>query len=165
MTYRTIVADPPWLERGGGKVKRGADRHYPLLSTSEIVRVMLQSPAWQPDRTGCHLYLWVTDNRVPDGLHVIQALGFRFVRQVIWCKDKIGLGQYFRSQHEPCFFGVMGRLGVRAKFPSVIEARRRQHSEKPEEFFEIVERASHPPYLEMFARRLRPNWDVWGNEV
>ena len=76
--YRCIVADPPWNERGGGKIKRGADRHYPLMKTPDIA-CMLLAPAWRPAES-CHLWLWVTDNFLPDGLLVMDALGFRYVR-------------------------------------------------------------------------------------
>ena len=163
--YRTIVADPPWLERGGGKIKRGADRHYPLLSTSEIIRVMLQADQWRPDPAGAHLYLWVTNNFLPDGLEVMKALGFRYITNIAWCKDRIGLGQYFRGQHELCLFGVMGRLMTDIKPPTVVQAPRRRHSKKPPEFMEIIERASPLPRLELFSRRARPGWTAWGNEV
>jgi N6-adenosine-specific RNA methylase IME4 len=94
VAYRTITADPPWLERGGGKVKRGADRHYDLLPTEEIPRVMMNATmsvggkhtrVWQPD-TSCHLYLWVTNNFLKDGLWVMERLGFRYVTNVAWVK-------------------------------------------------------------------------------
>lgn len=164
MSYHTIVADPPWWHSGGGHCKRGADRHYPLLKTPQIIEAMLRSPLWLPAENS-HLYLWVTNNFLPDGLHVMEALGYRYVTNVVWVKQCFGLGHYFRGQHEIALFGVRGRLTTAARdLPSVIHAKRTVHSKKPDEFFELVERASPPPRLEMFARTPRPGWDAWGND-
>ena len=174
--YRCIAADPPWPERGGGKSKRGADRHYPLLSTEDIPRVMMQSQIWLP-ADDAHLWLWVTDNYLTQGLALVTALGFRYVRTAVWVKPTIGLGQYLRGQHELCLFAVRGRLPACSKaVPSVFgggplphpcypNTRRRMHSAKPPEAYGAIERVSPGPRLEMFARRPRPGWDVWGNEV
>jgi len=68
ISYRCISADPPWNERGGGKIVRGAQRHYPLMKTPDITAAMLQAPQWRPDRDGCHMWLWVTDNYLRDGV-------------------------------------------------------------------------------------------------
>lgn len=84
--YRCIVADPPWLERGGGRSKRGADRHYPLLHKHQILEAILRAPCWRPSDEGCHLWLWVTDNYLEDGLEVMRGLGFRYVRTAVWVK-------------------------------------------------------------------------------
>ena len=98
--YRTILADPPWNERGGGKVKRGADRHYPLLRTAEIIEVMQAQLAARDIAPDAHLYLWVTNNYLPDGLRVMEALGFTYKTNIVWAKHRAGLGQYFRGKHE-----------------------------------------------------------------
>ena len=163
--FKTIVADPPWNETGGGKIKRGADRHYPLLKTHEIIEVMLRCPLWSPEPRGSHLYLWVTNNFVPDGLEVMKALGFTYKTNIAWVKDRIGLGQYFRGQHELALFGVRGRWPVKEALPTVLKAKRRAHSQKPDEFYVNVMRSSPGPFLEMFAREKREGWSVWGNEV
>lgn len=169
--YRTIVADPPWLERGGGKIKRGADRHYPLMTTTDIIETM--RVALRDHRVATtmdqHLYLWVTNNFLADGLETMTALGFRYVTNLVWVKQRIGLGQYFRGQHELCLFGVRGK-GFAVKtddrtIRSVIEADRGRHSAKPDAFYELVERRSIGPYLELFARETRLGWTPWGNEV
>ncbi len=179
-TFQTLIADPPWLERGGGKIKRGADRHYPLMSTREIC--LLPVPEWMAPNA--HLYLWATNNFLQDAFVVLAAWQFRYVTMVTWVKDKPGLGQYFRGMTEHLLFGVRGVLpyrqlenGLRAQgrtvmyaddgcpLPSAIEAPRTKHSEKPEVFRRIVEQVSHGPYLEMFARRPANNWTVWGNEL
>lgn len=163
--YRCIVADPPWLERGGGKCKRGADRHYPLMGVAEIVASIVRSPVWRP-ADDAHLWCWVTDNHLEDGLEVVSALGFRYVRTMAWYKaGAIGLGQYLRGAHELCLFAVRGRLPAMARDqPSAFLARRGAHSEKPSKAFEIIEAVSPGPRLELFARRPRPGWDVWGND-
>jgi len=164
--YKAILMDPPWYEIGGGRIRRGADRHYPLLKLHEIIEVIHKSGVFRPDPNGCHLYLWVTNNHLIDGLKLIDALGFRYITNLVWVKDRFGLGQYFRGQHELCLFAVKGRLPPKVRnISTVINAKRREHSRKPDEIYDIIETVSPGPYLEMFARRLRPGWDVWGNEV
>lgn len=208
MKYRTIVADPPWLERGGGKSKRGADRHYPLMNAHDIAVTMAEalSYAWElaggwfhPDSASAvadsaHLWLWVTDNFLEDGLRVMSRLGFRYVRTLVWVKTQldergaleleedecesgdiyprrhlqIGLGQYLRGAHELCLLGVRGETclpDTADRQPSVVFAPRNRHSAKPQAAFDVIEKTSPGPRLEMFARRPREGWDVWGNEV
>lgn len=168
--YNTIVADPPWEEKGGGKIKRGADRHYKLLTIEEIKSMHVQSLA-NPD--GCHLYLWVTNGFLEKGLEVMRAWGFRYVTCVTWAKDRFGIGQYFRGQTEQCLFGVRGRqpykinseTGKRSQGRTLLNAKRRKHSQKPDEMRAMIEKVSYPPYLELFAREKAPGWDVWGNQV
>lgn len=160
--YRCIAADPPWQEKGGS---RGADKHYQLLSTPEILRVMVQSPLWQP-APNAHLWLWCTANFLKDGIWLIEALGFRYVTFGVWVKPSIGIGQYLRLRQEPLLLGVRGRQHTQDHgVDSVIEAPRGRHSEKPEEAYHRIERVSLGPRLEMFARSPRAGWDVWGNEV
>ena len=89
MKYKTIYADPPYWEVGGGKIKRGADRHYPLMKTADICKLPVADLADE----NCHLYLWATNNHLPDAFKVIEAWGFRYVTIITWLKDKIGLGQ------------------------------------------------------------------------
>lgn len=84
-SFACLAADPPWLERGGGKSKRGADRHYPLVPTAEIPGVIRSSGLFLP-APNAHLWLWVTDNFLEDGLFVMRALGFRYVRCMVWVK-------------------------------------------------------------------------------
>jgi len=165
--YTTIYADPPWMERGAGKIKRGADRHYLLMKTSAIMSLPVQNLA----ADNAHLYLWVTNNFLPDGLAVMRAWGFTYKTSITWVKDKMGLGQYFRGMTEHCLFGVRGSLsyktidGRRQQGRTVIHAPRGVHSQKPDAMREMIEKVSYPNYLELFARRPAPGWDVWGNEV
>lgn len=171
LRYKTILADPPWNETGAGRIKRGADKHYSLMKTADIIAYMKEIPL---DPSGSHLYLWVTNNFLPDGLEVMKALGFRYVTNLVWVKDRFGLGQYFRGQHELLLFGVMGKVPYkesdnptrsRCVIPSVIHAKRRKHSQKPDEQYPIIEATSYSPYLELFARQRREGWDAWGDEL
>jgi N6-adenosine-specific RNA methylase IME4 len=169
MKFKTVLLDPPWMERGGGKSKRGADRHYPLLSTPKMPSVIQSCPFWSNLEDSCHMYMWVTNNFLPDGLWLIEKLGFRYITNVVWVKDKFGLGQYFRGQHELCLFATRGR-GFDVKtdshsIPSVLNGKRDKHSKKPESFYDLIEKRSNGSYLEIFARSKRDNWVSWGNEI
>ena len=160
MSFRTVVLDPPWNESGGGRIKRGADTHYPLLKSADMPAVI---------SVDAHMYMWVTNTFLPDGLWLMSQLGFAYKTNVVWVKQRIGLGQYFRGQHELCLFGVKGnsyavRTGDKT-ISSVVKADRGKHSKKPDVFLELVEKRSNGPYLEVFARRVRENWTCWGNEV
>ena len=169
MQYNTIYADPPWAETGGGKIRRGADRHYPLMKTKEIVD--MTGFVRSISNTNCHLYLWVTNNFLQDGLKVMDAWGFEYKTTITWTKDRFGLGQYFRGNTEHCLFGVRGVLPYktvddkRQQGVTGFSAPRTDHSTKPEEMRKMIERVSYPPYIELFARQKTEGWDVWGNEV
>ena len=124
--------------------------------------------------TNAHLYLWVPNALLPEGLEVMQAWGFRYVSNIIWAKrrkdggpDGRGVGFYFRNVTEPILFGVKGSMRTLAPGRStvnMIETRKREHSRKPDEQYDLIESCSPGPYLEMFARYVRPGWSVWGNE-
>jgi N6-adenosine-specific RNA methylase IME4 len=177
--YGCLVADPPWLERGGGKSKRGADRHYPLMPTDEIIKLVSESEPVGRLAADAHAWVWVTDNFLRDGLQLLDALGFRYVRTLAWVKLRagegaphvrlqIGLGQYLRGAHEVALLGVRGAAMVpppSRRRPSVVFAPRGEHSAKPQEAFDVFEAVSPGPRVEMFARAPRPGWAVWGNEV
>lgn len=169
--YRVIYADPPWPEYGGGRIKRGADRHYPLMSVAAILRL---GEALQPhiDDCGCHLYLWATNTHLANGFLVMDKWGFKYKTTITWFKDRFGLGQYYRGQTEHCLFGVRGRLpyrttesGKRAQGVTAIQAPRAAHSAKPDKMRRMIEHVSYAPRLELFARGKSDGWDVWGNEV
>lgn len=167
MKYSTIYADPPWMESGGGKIKRGANRHYPLMKTREIIALPVRDIAAE----NAHLYLWTTNNFLPDALEVMKAWGFTYKTIITWVKDRQGLGQYYRGITEHCLFGVRGCLPYkllgehRQQGMTVIQAPKTRHSEKPAEMRAMIEKVSYPPYIELFARQITPGWDVWGNEV
>jgi len=187
--YRCISADPPWNEAGGGKCKRGADRHYPLMKKPEQIRdAMLGCESWRPAEDS-HLYLWVTNNFLPVGLWLMAELGYTYKTNLCWAKmekhgqtepygtqdgkplykmQNHGLGQYFWSQHELLLFGTRGKamMPPTAGRPRTLipAPRTKQHSEKPPEAYAAMEFVSPGPRLEMFARDPRPGWDVWGLE-
>ena len=169
---KTIVADPAWNERGGGKIKRGADRHYRLLSTEGNIALMKD---WLNEYESylnhdLHFYLWVTNNFLRDGFKVLDALGFRYITNIVWVKPSIGLGQYFRGQHELCLFCTRNRgFGVKTEdktISSVMKADKRKHSQKPECFYELVEQRSEGKYLYLYSRSVeRKGWIMRGDEV
>lgn len=166
--YKTIYGDPPWPEKGAGEVKRGADRHYDLMSVQEI-RNMSGFVKGLSDKN-CHLNLWVTNNFLQDGLGVLKAWGFEYVTCITWLKDKIGLGQYYRGKTEHCLFGVKGNLpykiidGERQQGVTGFTSKRKAHSEKPYEMRKMIEIVSYEPRIELFARDKFDGWDTWGNE-
>lgn len=165
--YKTIYADPPWPEYGGGKIKRGADRHYSLMSVKDIIAL----PVTDIAEENAHLYLWTTNNYLEDAFSVMRAWGFKYKTTITWGKDRIGLGQYFRGQTEHCLFGVRGKLpykiedGKRQQGTTLILAPRREHSQKPSEMRKMIEKVSYAPRIELFARETFPGWDCWGNEA
>jgi len=167
--FACLLMDPPWMERGGGKIKRGADRHYPLVKTADLPGVIYGSGVFRP-ADNAHLWMWATANHLDGALWLIKALGFQYKTHAVWVKTgAIGLGQYFRMQHELLLFATRGK-GYAAKtdarnLPSVITAPRRRHSEKPAAAYELIEARSHGPRVELFARTPREGWTAWGNEV
>lgn len=171
-TAMTVYADPPWPEHGGGKVQRGADRHYPLMPVEDIAAMGVEVQRVTSDQS--HLYLWVTNNWLKDGLHVMEAWGYRYITMATWFKGaKIGLGQYFRGNTEHCLFGIRGpslpyrisSTGKRNHGVTGFQAVAHDHSVKPPEMREMIEQVSYPIYLELFARRKVDGWITWGNEI
>jgi len=169
MKYKTIYIDPPWPETGGGKIKRGADKHYTLMSVDEIFD--LQQFINELADDNCHLYLWTTNNYLWAGFDVLNHWKFRYITTITWMKDRFGLGQYFRGITEHCLFAVRGVLPYK-----VIDNKRQQgitgftaprtiHSRKPDEMRQMIEKVSYPPYIELFAREQFEGWDAWGNEI
>lgn len=161
-TFPTIVADPPWRFNEKQDFGDGlAEDKYPSMSTDEIAALAVSELA-APDS---HLYLWTPVTKVPDALQVCEAWGFRYVSLLTWAKPGLGLGTWWRVSTEHIVFGVRGSLPTTPNLRNWFEAPRRQHSVKPDEFFDLVEKASSAPYLELFARRRRVGWTTWGNEV
>jgi N6-adenosine-specific RNA methylase IME4 len=192
MRYKTIVADPPWFESGGGKIKRGADRHYPLMKLDEIAA--LGEPLQQYIEDDAYLFCWITNNylcKKERGLYwqdVIEAWGFRPVTVRSWAKPDIGLGQYCRGQTEHMIFAVRGKpgyptdpeTGKRRQLTTLIgksilprEGRGRGiHSRKPSIARDEIDWycGHRGPTLEMFCRdryvsQLDNVWHCWGNEL
>ena len=168
--FVTTLMDPPWPERGGGKIKRGADKHYDLISTkAEMLATVILAPNWCP-ADNSHLYMWVTNNYLPWGLWLYEALGFRYLTNLPWTKRRMGIGQYFRGCHELLLFGVRGsgkdvcKQGT-CRTDALEGIEPTQHSKKPEQAYALIEARSLGPYAELFARNKRPGWVSWGNEL
>lgn len=158
--YKTILADPPWDINQKGK--RGAARHYPLMTLDQIKAL----PVKDLSEENAHLYLWIPNGLLQEGLDVIKAWGFTYRSMLTWAKPRLSLGNFIRTASETILFATRGHAPV--KFhgqPSWLFAPVQEHSHKPEEQFAIIERLSDGPYLELFARRRQPGWDVWGNEI
>lgn len=163
-----MYLDPPWPERGGGKIKRGADKHYSLMSLRELFEFDVNRWA-APD---CHLYMWVTNNYLEQAFIILRAWGFRYITTITWQKDRMGIGQYYRGMTEHCIFAVRGKIpyrlteeGRRCQGVTGFTAPRTTHSTKPAKMRRMIEIVSPGPRIELFARERHPGWDAWGNEV
>ncbi|GEB96065.1 MT-A70 family methyltransferase [Microbacterium lacticum] len=171
--FKTILADPPW--RFANRTGKVAPEHkrldrYSTMSLDEICDL----PVADVSAKNAHLYLWVPNAMLPDGIRVMEAWGFRYVSNIIWAKrrkdggpDGRGVGFYFRNVTEPILFGVRGSQRTLAPARStvnMIETRKREHSRKPDEQYDLIEACSPGPFLEMFARYPREGWSAWGNE-
>lgn len=158
--FGTILADPPWDMQQVGIP--GASEHYPLMDL-EAIRNLPVSRLALP---ACHLWLWVTNASLFAGRSVMEAWGFTYRSTLTWIKPRFGLGWYLRNQTEHLLLGTRGKAPMRFRSQgSWFYAPTQDHSHKPEEQYAIIERCSPGPYLELFARRTRPGWSTWGNEV
>lgn len=173
--FQTILADPPWqFTNRTGKMAPEHRRlnRYSTMSLDEICALPVDEVVDEP----AHLYLWVPNALLPDGLKVMAAWGFEYKTNIIWQKirkdggpDGRGVGFYFRNVTEMILFGVRGK-GARTLDPgrtqvNFLATRKREHSRKPDEQYDIIEACSRGPFLEMFARGSRPGWATWGNEA
>ncbi len=171
--YSTILADPPWqFQNRTGKVAPEHRRllRYPTMELQEI----MDMPVGRVAAASSHLYLWVPNALLMEGLRVMKAWGFTYKSNIVWFKvrkdggpDGRGVGFYFRNVTELVLFGVRG--SIRTLPPgrtqvNMLATRKREHSRKPDEIYDIVESCSPGPYLELFARFRRNAWSQWGNE-
>ena len=171
--YTTILADPPWrFQNRTGKVAPEHQRlmRYPTMTLDEICELPV------PQLTGkdSHLYLWVPNALLAWGLEVMKTWGFTYKTNIVWYKirkdggpDGRGVGFYFRNVTELVLFGVRGSmrtLPAGRTQVNLVPTRKREHSRKPDEIYDIIEACSPGPYLELFARFVRGGWDQWGNE-
>ena len=165
-SWRTGLADAPWPEKGGGKSKRGADRHYDVLPVREIPAVMMSSPLWRPHECA-HLYFWATNNYMPAAFWAIEQLGFTYKTMITWAKPHYGRGRYFRGQTEHLLFCTRGPFMATgtANTSTLLEAKKRKHSQKPLKAYNLIEANSPGPYVEFFGRRKRKGWQTMGNEL
>lgn len=173
--FSTVLADPPWrFQNRTGKMAPEHRRlsRYGTMSIDDIKAL----PVAQVAKPRAHLYLWVPNALIREGLAVMEAWGFTYKSNVIWYKtrkdggpDGRGVGFYFRNVTEIILFGIRGTnnrtLQAGRRQTNIIVSRKREHSRKPDEQYRIVERCSSAPYLEMFARHARDGWTQWGNEA
>jgi N6-adenosine-specific RNA methylase IME4 len=172
--FSTILADPPWqFQNRTGKM---APEHKRLLryGTMELEEI-LELPIPQLAAAASHLYLWVPNALIAEGLEVMKRWGFTYKTNLVWYKvrydggpDGRGVGFYFRNVTELVLFGVRGSMRTLApgrREVNLFSSRKREHSRKPEQLYDVIERCSPGPYLELFARHPRAGWVQWGNEI
>lgn len=173
--YKTIYADPPWqFQNRTGKVAPEHKRlnRYPTMKLEDIMKLPVGDVADEKS----HLYLWVPNALLPEGLQVMEAWGFEYKTNLIWEKtrkdgepDGRGVGFYFRNVTEILLFGIKGEknrtLDPGRSQVNLIRAMKKEHSRKPEEFIDLIEKCSNAPYLEVFARGNRDSCDMWGNQA
>ncbi len=173
--FRTVLADPPWrFTNRTGKIAPEHRRlsRYETMSLDEICNLPIQGHL----ATTAHLYLWVPNALLPDALTVMNAWGFQYKSNIVWHKlrkdggsDGRGVGFYFRNVTELLLFGVRGKhartLDPARSQVNYLGTRKREHSRKPDEQYELIEKCSQGPFLEMFARGTRPGWTTWGNQA
>lgn len=172
--FGAILADPPW--RFTNRTGKMAPEHRRLsrYSTMTLDEIM-ELPVAQLAATRSHLYLWVPNALALEGLEVMKRWGFTYKTNLVWYKvrkdggpDGRGVGFYFRNVTELVLFGTRGALRTRAagrRQTNIIVSRKREHSRKPDEHYDIIERCSPGPYLELFARHRRADWTQWGDDV
>ncbi len=173
--YKTILADPPWqFTNRTGKMAPEHKRlsRYATMTLDEIISLPVADIADDP----CHLYLWIPNALLQEGLSVMKAWNFTYKTNIVWHKvrkdggpDGRGVGFYFRNTTELILFGIRGKnartLDPGRKQVNIIRSRKREHSRKPDEQYQIIEECSHGPFLELFARGPRSGWDSWGNQA
>jgi len=173
--FATVLADPPW--RFTNRTGKMAPEHrrlsrYGTLSVDEIASL----PVSEIVCPTSHLYLWVPNALLPEGLLVLRAWGFQYKSNIVWHKlrkdggsDGRGVGFYFRNVTEMLLFGIRGKnartLSPGRRQVNYIGSQKREHSRKPDEQYEIIESCSPGPYIELFARGTRPKWKVWGQQA
>lgn len=175
--FNTIYADPPWqFQNRTGKVAPEHKRlnRYQTMTLEDIK----QLPVGEIAGDKAHLYLWVPNALLPDGLAVMDAWGFEYKGNIIWEKvrkdgqpDGRGVGFYFRNVTEMLLFGIRKRsmpnrtLAPARSQVNLIRTQKREHSRKPDEIIPIIEACSSSPRIELFARGIRPGWTVWGDQA
>jgi N6-adenosine-specific RNA methylase IME4 len=176
-TYNTIYADPPWrFTNRTGKVAPEHKRlaRYETMTLDDIKALPVQEIAGEK----AHLYLWVPNALLPDGLAVMDSWGFEYKGNIVWEKirkdgqpDGRGVGFYFRNVTEMLLFGIRKKsapnrtLAPARSQVNLIRTQKREHSRKPDEIIPIIEACSAGPRIELFARGVRPGWDMWGDQA
>lgn len=160
--FQTIVIDPPWDWGDEGDVNQfgRAKPEYHTMPFDEIKNLPIRKIADE----NCHLYIWVTNRSLPKAFTLIDAWGFRYITCLTWCKPSIGMGNYFRGSTEQILFAVKGSQQLkRHDVGTYFNAPRGNgHSAKPDEFYQLVESCSYAPFIDIFGRKERDGWSVWG---
>lgn len=164
-TFPVIYADPPWRYEHVKTESRAIENHYPTMSLDEICALPVTTIAGED----CVLFLWATSPKLAEALRVMEAWGFTYRTCAVWDKGQIGMGYYFRQQHELLLVGTRGNLPVPApsdRATSVIRSPRGEHSAKPTLVYDLIE-SMYPEYrkVELFARNTREGWQSWGNQA
>lgn len=172
--YRTLLVDPPWrFSNKTGKVAPGHARlkRYETMTIEQIATLPVAKHVEAP----AHLYLWVPNAMLHEGLQVMRAWGFTYKTNLVWYKvrkdggpDGRGVGFYFRNVTEIVLFGVRGKMrtgDAGRRQPNILCTQKREHSRKPDELYGVVEACSPGPYLELFARHRREGWTSWGDQL
>jgi N6-adenosine-specific RNA methylase IME4 len=164
--YPVIYCDPPWrYDTGSTDPDRDIENQYPTMTLDDICALPVDDIATDD----CVLFMWATSPKLGEAFEVLKAWGFTYRTCMVWVKDKVGMGHFVRQQHELVLIARKGAPPTPAESsrpPSVINAPRGRHSEKPALFYELIEKM-YPglPYVELFARKERDGWAAWGNEV
>jgi N6-adenosine-specific RNA methylase IME4 len=162
--YNVIYADPPWQYRNVVSEDRRLENHYPTMPLADICAMPVRDIAADDSI----LFLWATITELPGALEVMRAWGFEYRSHAVWVKPSIGIGFWFRAQHELLLVGVRGSIPTpieSARRSSVIEAPTGAHSEKPECVAELIDGCyGQLSRIELFARKAREGWHVWGNQ-
>jgi N6-adenosine-specific RNA methylase IME4 len=163
--YGCIVADPPWpsMHQRSTYHRGKPEKHYPTMTVEDIAALDVASLA----ADDAHLWLWGVNRMLGEAYTVVRAWGFTPMSLLTWCKPGPGMGYYLRNNTEHAVFATRGRpmVPVKKVSSSWFQWPRLKHSQKPAEFFDIVEAVSPGPRLEMFARTTRPGWDAWGHQA
>jgi N6-adenosine-specific RNA methylase IME4 len=179
--YRTIVIDPPWeyrsrpgwyqdprlrkltdFQRKNAEPAKNLAMPYPTMSIKEIQDLPIEDLA----NVNCALFLWTTQRYLEEAIEIVKKWGFNYSSMLVWTKKPRGIVGTFICSCEFIVYATKGSINPKRKqMGTSFNWIRRQHSEKPEEFQDMIETITHDPYLELFARRKRQGWDVWGNEV
>lgn len=161
--FNVIYADPPWRYSFSKSKSRKIENQYPTMSLNEIKALKI------PAAENAVLILWATAPKIIEALEVMKAWGFKYKTQAVWDKEIIGMGYWFRGQHEIILIGTKGKFSPpkpKDRISSVIKHRRGRHSAKPKELYTVIEKMfPDGRYLELFAREPRDGWTTWGNEV
>lgn len=190
MKYKTILADPPWKLCTGGSKSLAVHTHYPVQTKDQIIKTMTEWIKQNPIADEAHLYLWTINTfsagysrGILDAVDVCEAIGFRAVTNIVWVKPQSNPTPYGQRAVELCLFGARWRKGKHkevmykgtdnpecvakpglTKSVDWFEEHRREHSRKPDSFYEYIESRSCGPYLELYSRTNRAGWKSVGND-